>query len=239
MSETSKSLRIDWFDGTATEETRPSNSQFSEEDSETPPPRKLLESEKKPIGFKRLLDLSLLKPPILNLELSNRPGFWLLFSTDLKDDFIVLIVKILGMLYESLDPHEKSKIGSLLRTKFEKSNFLVKLKDYLTGLPKVKITEKRMNMQLWEDVETFYFNLLTFCKAIFHYGGYSKEFLKDLYDVVETAEISALGVQEENMEDINESFYEQISQLRTKIQKSLNVSIFIILCVNYLYFPIE
>ncbi|XP_034832101.1 NFX1-type zinc finger-containing protein 1-like isoform X1 [Maniola hyperantus] len=225
MSETTKSLRIDWFDGTVIEETRPSTSQFSEEDVEPPPPRKLQESEKKPIGFKRLQDLSLLMPPILNLELSNRPGFWLLLNTELKGDFIVLIVKILGLLYKSLDSNEKSKIGFLLRSKFEKSNFLIQLKDYLCDLPKVKIVDKRINMQLWDDVESFYFNVLKFCEAIFHYGGHSKEFLKDLYDVVEMAELSALGVQEVHMEPVSERFYEEISLLRIEVLKSIDNSL--------------
>ncbi|CAH2265116.1 jg9273 [Pararge aegeria aegeria] len=222
MSETTKSIRIDWFDGTVIEESRPSTSQFDEEDKEQQPLRKLQESEKKPIGFKRLLDLSLLNPPILNLELSNRPGFWLLLNTELKGDFIILLVKIMGYLYKSIDSNEKSKIGFLLRTKFEKSDFLIKLKNYLCGLPKVKIVEKRMNMQLWDDVESNYFNVLNFCESIFCYGGHTKEFLRNLYDIVEMAEISAIGVQEEHMEAISEIFYEKMHKLRSEILKSIN-----------------
>ncbi|XP_052741212.1 NFX1-type zinc finger-containing protein 1 [Bicyclus anynana] len=220
MSETTKSLRIDWFDGTVIEETRPSTSQFTE-DVETPPPPKLQECEKKPIGFKRLYDISQLVPPILNLELSNRPGFWSLLDTDLKGDFIVLLVKIFGLLYKSVDPKEKSKIGFLLRTKFEKSGFLMKLRTYLSDLPRVKIVDKKMNMQLWNDVESFYFNVLNLCESIFRYGGHTKEFLEDLCKVVEMAEISASGVEDEHTETISEKFYEQIYNLKTEILKSI------------------
>ncbi|OWR55250.1 NFX1-type zinc finger-containing protein 1, partial [Danaus plexippus plexippus] len=101
MAESNKSLRIDWFDGTVIEETRP-NTSFRDEIS-TPPPTKTQEIEKKHIGFKRLLDISYLKPPILNLELSNRPGFWLLFNSEIKDDFLVLITKVIATVYNSIE----------------------------------------------------------------------------------------------------------------------------------------
>ncbi|CAH2048442.1 unnamed protein product, partial [Iphiclides podalirius] len=72
------SLRIDWFDGTLIEDIRQnvsSSSQFEDEDSPEmqAQPQNPQEVEKKPIGFKRLMDISQLKPPILNVELSHRP----------------------------------------------------------------------------------------------------------------------------------------------------------------------
>ncbi|XP_050350875.1 NFX1-type zinc finger-containing protein 1-like isoform X2 [Nymphalis io] len=223
MSENSKSLRIDWFDGTVIEETRPNTSQFSEEESAEPKLLpKLHDIEKKPIGFKRLNDISFLNPPLLNLELSNRPGFWLLLNVELKGDFIVLLVKIFGSIYKSLETNDKSKIVVLLRNKFEKSDFLVKLKEYLKGLPHVRIVDKRMNTKLWDDVESFYFSIIDFCKSLFLFGGHTREYLKTLYEVLETAELSAIGVQEEHMEPINESFYKKLLQLKTALQVSIN-----------------
>ncbi|XP_047533549.1 NFX1-type zinc finger-containing protein 1-like [Vanessa atalanta] len=223
MSENSKSLRIDWFDGTVIEETRPNTSQFSEEESTEPKPLpKLQDIEKKPIGFKRLNDISFLNPPLLNLELSNRPGFWLLLNGELKGDFIVLLVKIFGSVYKSLETNDKSKIVVLLRNKFEKSDFLVKLTEYLKVLPQVKTVDKRMNTKLWDDVESFYFSVVDFCESIFLFGGHTKEYLKLLYEVLETTELSAIGVQEEHMEPINEKFYEKLLQLKTALQVSIN-----------------
>lgn len=223
MSENSKSLRIDWFDGTVIEETRPSTSQFSEENTtETKPSLRLQEVEKKPIGFKRLHDLSFLNPPVLNLELANRPGFWLLFNVELKGDFIVLLVKILATLYKSLETNERSKIVFQLKNKFEKSDFLVQLKEYLKGLPKVRTVDKRINTKFWDDVEAFYFSLIEFCESIFLFGVHSKEYLEQLCDLIEIAELSAIGVQENHMEPINEKFYEKVIFLKNELQISIN-----------------
>ncbi|CAH2096457.1 unnamed protein product [Euphydryas editha] len=222
MSENSKSLRIDWFDGTVIEETRPTTSQFSEENvAEIKPSPRLQEVEKKPIGFKRLHDISFLNPPILNLELANRPGFWLLFNVELKGDFIVLLVKILGTLYKSLETNEKTKIVFQLRNKFEKSDFLVQLKEYLKGLPNVKTVNKRINTKFWDDVEAFYFSVIEFCESIFLFGGHSKEYLNELYELVEIAELSAIEVQKEHMEPINERLYEKILYLKIEMQTSI------------------
>ncbi|CAK1556451.1 unnamed protein product [Leptosia nina] len=223
MSDNTKSLRIDWFDGTVIEETRPSASQFNDEETENlQVAQKPQESERKPIGFKRLLDISFMKPPSLNIELANRPGFWLLFKNDLKEDYIVLILKVLSALYKSLDRGEKSKISTLLESKFMHSNYLTQLKEYLQRLPSVRIVEKRLNMQFWDDVETFYFNVYEFCYGIFVYQNESKEFLNELLDLVTTAEISAIGVQEEHSERIGESFYSKIQQLKEQISSSIS-----------------
>ncbi|CAG9562096.1 unnamed protein product [Danaus chrysippus] len=219
MGESNKSLRIDWFDGSVTEETRP-NTSFRNEENSIPPPTKPQEREKKHIGFKRLLDITYLKPPILNLELSNRPGFWLLFNSEIKDDFIVLITKVIATVYNSLEPTDRTKIVNLLRNKFEKSDFLIKLKNYLHGLPSVRLVDKRMNMQFWNDVEGFYFQVYELCKAMFNFGVNSKT-LQELYDLLEVSELSALGVQEEHMEPIRENFYEQVNDLKMDISKAI------------------
>lgn len=220
---TKPSLRIDWFDGTVIEETRPNTSscatEFADEDSPaTKPVSNPTYIEKKPIGFKRLLDISLLKPPILTLEIAHRPGFWnLLEVEEMKGDFIVLIVKILSSIYKSLEPGETSKIVTMLQTKFERSNFLELLKRYLISLPMVRVVEKRMNSYAWNDIQTFYFDILALCEGIFEFGGNSTEFLKNIYDLLELTETSALGVREEHMEIFNESLFEQIVQLKEKL----------------------
>ncbi|CAH0715751.1 unnamed protein product, partial [Brenthis ino] len=223
MGESSKSLRIDWFDGSVTQETRPNHSQYLNEEISKPKPQSTLrETEKKPIGFKRLLDLSLLKPPILNLELSNRRGFWYLFNGNLKGDFIVLLVKIISSVYKSLEPNDTSKITTLLIYKFQKSNFLFQLKDYLNTIPKVKTVDKRMNMQLWDDVESFYFLVLDLCVAIFKSGLAPKIYLEQLYDILEVAEVSAIKVQENHMEPIREKFYQQLHQAKIVLNQSIS-----------------
>ncbi|CAG4956480.1 unnamed protein product [Colias eurytheme] len=224
MSNSNKSLRIDWFDGTVIEENRPSASRFEDEEADVPAaqPQKRHEIERKPIGFKRLLDISFMKPPSLNLELSNRPGFWLLFETELKGDFIVLILRILAALYKSLECGDKSKINTLLKTKFLQSNFLIQLKEYLDGLPRVRINEKRMNMQFWDDVELVYNNVCDLCEGLYNQEGENNEFLQEIYDLLEIAEESAIGVQEEHSERINESLYTKLHKLKEIIVHSIS-----------------
>ncbi|CAH4027061.1 unnamed protein product [Pieris brassicae] len=224
MTDGNKSLRIDWFDGTVIEETRPSSSQFADEEVAIAKPQKALDIERKPIGFKRLLDISFMKPPSLNIELANRPGFWLLLNSELKDDYIVLIVKILAVLYKSLDRGEKSKVSFLLKTKFLESTFLEQLQDYLAKIPLVRIVEKRKNMQFWDDVESFYNNVYELFQGIFNYRDYSKGFLSLLNDLVETAELSAIGAQEEHSERIGQNYYTKISGLKEQILLSISQS---------------
>lgn len=240
MSEGAKpSLRIDWFDGTlfedASQNTSSTTALFADEDQpEQQLPPKPPFSEKKPIGFKRLLEFSTLKPPILTLEIAYRPGFWNLLDGELKDDFIVLIVKILAAIYKSLVPGEKSKITSMLKTRFEKSNFLDLLREYLIGLPNVRIAEKCMNMHLWNDVQLFYTEVYTMCEGIFNYGSNSTEYLKNIYDLLEILETSAIGVKEEHTETISDNFLEQIQELKFKIMKFINkVSLLLLLSIKY------
>ncbi|XP_063826233.1 NFX1-type zinc finger-containing protein 1-like [Ostrinia nubilalis] len=223
MSEPKQStLRIDWFDGTLIEGTRSSNAatdSLADEDApETKPqPENPTHTEKKPIGFKRLLDISLLQPPLLTLEVAHRPGFWNLFDGDLKGDFIVLIVKVLAQIYNTLEPGEKSKIATQLKTKFETSSFLNLLKEYLINLPQVRISEKKMNFQLWDDVNTFYNNVVSLCEGIVKYGENTPEFLNQLCELLDVTESSALGVKEEHTETFSEDFFVRIHQLLSKI----------------------
>ncbi|XP_049872952.1 NFX1-type zinc finger-containing protein 1-like [Pectinophora gossypiella] len=225
MGDASKpSLRIDWFDGTLIEESRANTasggSGFDDEEQPEPQlPPKPQYSEKKPIGFKRLLDLSLLQPPILTLEIAHRPGFWNLLDSQLKGDFIVLIVKILANIYKSLEPGEKSKIVTMLKSRFETSNFLEVLKEYLIGLPSVRVVEKRINSHLWDDAQAFYSNILDLCEGILNFGGNSIEYLQNIYDLLEITETSALGVREEHTETFDESLFVQIVELKSKIMK--------------------
>lgn len=228
MSEGGKpSLRIDWFDGTLVEDTLQNTSTntglFADEDQPEPQlPSKLPFSEKRPIGFKRLLEFSTLKPPILTLEIAHRPGFWNLLDGEVKDDFIVLIVKILAAIYKSLVPGEKSKITSMLETRFEKSNFLELLKEYLIGLPSVRISEKCMNMHLWNDVQLFYSEVYGLCEGIFTYSGNSVEYCKNIYDLLEILEASAVGVKEEHTETFSDNFFIQIQELKSRIMTLIN-----------------
>lgn len=224
MNEGNKSsLRIDWFDGTLIEDSRSNNavtaSAFDDEEppEAAPPPPKTQYSEKKPIGFKRLLDISLLQPPLLTLEVAHRPGFWNLLDTELKGDFIVLIVKVLSQIYKSLEPCEKSRIATQLKTKFEKSLFLNTLREFLIDLPQVRIVEKRMNSQLWDDVKTFYNNVVSLCEGIVDYGENSPEFLRQIYDLLEITETSAVGVREEHTETFSNDLFIRIHQLQSKI----------------------
>lgn len=216
------SLRIDWFDGTLIEESRSNTSaatsEFADEEQPEPiPAAKPQLIEKKPIGFKRLLDISTLQPPILNLEVSHRPGFWnLLDENELKGDFIVLIVKILANVYKTLEPGENSKIVKLLRTRFQNSNFLVNIKNYLDELPSVRIIEKRLNSQLWDDAEAFYVNILDLCEGIINFDRDNMEFMKEILDLLEITEVSAIGVREEHTERFSNDLFVKIDHLKTK-----------------------
>lgn len=227
MSEGNKaSLRIDWFDGTLIEDARPNTSgttEFADEDQPEPKPEtKSQFTEKKPIGFKRLLDISTLQPPILNLEVSHRPGFWnLLDENELKGDFIVLIVRILASVYKTLEPGENSKIVKLLRTRFQNSNFLVNIKNFLDELPSVRIIEKRLNSQLWDDAERFYMNILNLCEGIINFERDNLEFMKEILDLLEITEVSAFGVREEHTERFSNELFLRIDQLKTKAMKLL------------------
>lgn len=235
------SLRIDWFDGTLIEDTLQNTSSntgfFADEDQSTEPqqlPSKLPFIERKPIGFKRLLEFSTLKPPILTLEIAHRPGFWNLFDGELKNDFIVLIVKILATIYKSLVPGEKSKITSMLKTRFEKSNFLEILREYLIGLPSVRITEKCMNMHLWNDVQLFYSEVYSLCEGILNYDGSSVDYWKNIYDLLEILETSAIGVKEEHTETFSDNFFVQTQEFKSRIIKLLNkVSLLYLLKNNF------
>lgn len=237
MDEQGKPFRIDWFDGTVTENTRPITSKYFDEEGSTSkqiPEQapKTQQTEKKPIGFKRLLELSNLSQPLLNLELSNRPGFWLLFKEDLKGDFIVLLVKVMKKVYQSLDPYDTSKIVYLVKNEFEKSNFLSKLKEYLIDIPKERTVNKPRNAYLWDDVEDFFFSVIDLCTAIVNLGNISNEYLNKIYDTLEVAETSAIAVQEEQMEPIKPKFYEELHELKMKLEQS---SRFVRLCFMLLY----
>ncbi|KAH9631318.1 hypothetical protein HF086_012569 [Spodoptera exigua] len=227
MSDGNKSsLRIDWFDGTLIEEPRPNTSTTSafddEEQPEPKPEPKPQFTEKKPIGYKRLLDISTLQPPILNLEVSHRPGFWnLLDEKELKGDFIVLIVRILANVYKTLEPNESSKIVKLLRTRFQNSNFLVNIKNYLDELPSVRIVEKRLNSLLWDDPEIFYMSVLDLCEGIINFERENLEFIKDILDLLEITEVSVFGVREEHTERFSNELFVRIDQLKTKANKVL------------------
>ncbi|CAH0585889.1 unnamed protein product [Chrysodeixis includens] len=227
MSDNKASLRIDWFDGTLIEDARPNSSAATSEfaDEEPPEPKATPRppyTEKKPIGFKRLLDISTLNPPILNLEVSHRPGFWnLLDEEELKGDFIVLIVRILANVYKTLEPGENSKIVKLLRTRFQNSNFLVNIKNYLDELPSVRIVEKRLNSQLWDDAEAFYVNILSLCEGIMNFESDNVEFIKEVLDLLELTEVSAIGVREEHTERFSNDLFVKIEDLKSRAMRLL------------------
>ncbi|KOB69567.1 putative NFX1-type zinc finger-containing protein 1 [Operophtera brumata] len=214
MGESSKrSTRIDWFDGTIVEDTR-AGTDFADEDQPGADTASKY-TEKKPIGFKRLLDMSLLKPPVLTLEISHRPGFWNLFEQDdLKGDVIVLLMRILANVYKEIEPNDKSKIATLLKTRVLKSSFLDKLKKYLVDLPSVRVVEKKMNAQLWDDVEGFYILVLELCKGINRFGGNSTEYNDVLHELLEALEVSALGVREEHSERFSSDLFDGINSLK-------------------------
>lgn len=233
MGESSKrSTRIDWFDGTIVEDTK-ANSDFADEDQPGGETGSKY-TEKKPIGYKRLLDMSLLKPPVLTLEISHRPGFWNLFDQDdLKGDFIVLIMRILANVYKEIEPNDKSKIATLLKTKVLKSSFLEKLKKYLIDLPSVRVVDKKMNVQLWDDVEGFYLLVLELCKGIRRFAGSSTDYNDLLHDMLEALEVSAVGVREEHSERFGSELFEGISSLKLETEDDDDNWVSI---VNFLYF---
>ncbi|XP_041978913.1 NFX1-type zinc finger-containing protein 1-like isoform X2 [Aricia agestis] len=216
----SKSYRIDWFDGSVIED-RPTASTTVEPQRAQSPKDTKEGNVKKAIGFIKLYEISQLESPILNLELEARPGFWLLFSSGLSDDFIVLIVKTLKTLYKSLEKNDSFKLFQLLETKFMESDFFNKLHDYVKKLPDVRLSQKSRNSQLWNDVNGFFSDLLDFCKGIFNFYKNRREYLKKLEKVVEVTYVSAFGVAENHSESISSNFYQNIAILQEDLRKTL------------------
>ncbi|CAG9786568.1 unnamed protein product [Diatraea saccharalis] len=215
------SLRIDWFDGTLIEDNNPNIASISEFDNEEEDgqqsERKPNYVERKPIGFKRLLDISSLEGPILILEVSHRPGFWMLLDSQLKGDFIVIIVKVLANIYNSVQPGEKSRITNLLKTQFERSNFLNTMKEFLINLPSVRVVEKKMNSKLWDDAEAFFSNVVYLCEGIVNYDTNNIELLIKICELLDVTETSAIGVKEEHTETFNDKLFIRIHNLHNKI----------------------
>ncbi|XP_013183232.1 NFX1-type zinc finger-containing protein 1 [Amyelois transitella] len=227
MGEINKpSLRIDWFDGTLIEDTRPNTdiNPFADEElqPDPQPTQRPQTTEKKPIGFKRLQDISTMKPPALTLEVSHRPGFWNLLDIELKGDFIVLIVKVLANIYKSLEPNEQSRIASQLKTRLEKSIFINSLKEYVAGLPAVRLSEKKSNFQLWNDVELFFSDLIALCEGIVNFGSHSIDFMKEIYELLEISDTSAVGVIEKHKETISSDIFSRIDEAKLTLSKIIS-----------------
>lgn len=223
MADGKPSLRIDWFDGSVIEDSKPRSAAFLDE-NEQPPGSEIekepVQIEKKPIGYKRLLDISLMEPDKLALEVSYRPGFWnLLDQTELKGDFIVLIVKVLDSIFKTIRlDGANSKMIKLLETRFLPSDFLEKLSDYVKTLPDVKIVEKRMNSQLWDDIETVFSTVVSLCDGIAHFHGKkTKDVFESLDKLLKVLCMSAIGVAQEHSERIGEELFERISKLESEI----------------------
>lgn len=239
MGESSKaSLRIDWFDGTLVEDVRPNTSSTTdfadEEQLEHKKSGKPQYTEKKPIGFKRLHDISLLQPPILNLEVAHRPGFWNLFDEkELKGDYIVLIVKILANIYKTLEPGENSKLVKMLKTRFQNSNFLVHLKNYLDELPSVRISEKKLNFHLWDDPESFFVHLTNLCEGLLYFDSKNEEFIKEILDLLEITEVSAIGVCEEHTERFSDNLFLKIETLKLEAMSLLKTQVSFLFHLQY------
>ncbi|XP_038209976.1 NFX1-type zinc finger-containing protein 1-like isoform X2 [Zerene cesonia] len=79
-----------------------------------------------------------------------------------------------------------------------------------------------MNMQFWDDVELVYNNVYEMCEGLYNQEGQSNEFLRELYDLLNTAEESAIGVQEEHSERINQSLYTKLQKLKEVIVQSIS-----------------
>lgn len=216
MSKSDKpSLRIDWFDGTVIEEPRLASSvtNFDDEPISEPVPHPQT-TERKLMGFKRLLDLSQQDATSLTLQLSGRSSFWDLIQTELKNDYVVLAVKIIAKLYFYLQSGQKSPmLSKLLQTKFIPSNFLDTLYNYILNLPSTRIVEKRMNMSFWEDPESFFRNLLIIYEGIVSMN----ESIKTTA-VLEILEVSIKGVMTEHMETFSDELFQRIYNLNGKIQ---------------------
>lgn len=160
------SVKIDWFDGTLVEcstskiEPGPSLARQSENINSK---NNSHCTERKIMGFMKLQELSNLDHNSLVLQLSGRTSFWDLLNTELKDDLIVLVVKILAKLYQYLELNPTSPaLDYVLKTKFLKSEFFNStLGKYLARVPDTKMADKRFNMQFWNDLESFYNNVVT------------------------------------------------------------------------------
>ncbi|CAH2980996.1 unnamed protein product [Chilo suppressalis] len=222
------SLRIDWFDGTLVAASSSNSnvitaSNFDDEDQPQQQTQvKPQYVEKKPIGFNRLQQISLLKGFALTLEVAHRPGFWMLLDMELKGDFIVLIVDVLTNIYNSLEPYEKSRISTLLKTKFEKSMFLKTLNNYLTNLPFIRVVEKRMNTHFWDNPEVFYSNVILLFETMVNYDQKNIELLIEINDLLSITESSIVGVKEEHTERFSDELFVRIHKLQCKLGNLIN-----------------
>lgn len=231
-------LRIDWFDGTIIEDTTPTEapSAFEDEDKESSTSKPHY-TEKKLMGFKRLNELSHQEVSNLTLQLSGRSSFWDLLDSELKPDYIVLITKILAKLLKSLQSGQKSvMLANLLKTRFLTSNFLDVLIDYLISLPSVRIVEKRMNMQFWDDVETFYRNVLEVCEGICALSpGKAAESASNLLEAVR---ISVMGVMEEHEEQFSEELFQIMDRLEETIREDVCKVVYPVFYLHLLFLPV-
>lgn len=161
------SHRIDWFDGTVIEEPRQLSPEASTDATIEPQTQY---TERKLMGFKRLLDLSVQDACTICLELLSRTSFWELLQTELKGDYIVIITRIIAKLCIFLQSGFATLlIRNLLKHKFLPSRFIETLHNYLLSLSTTRIANKRLNMLFWNDLESFYSNVLEICKGIcFH-----------------------------------------------------------------------
>lgn len=222
MSNSSKPfLRIDWFDGTVVEDTRPAifeaEEDTSQQDIELASQNKPRYTERKLMGFKRLLDISQQETTSILLQLSERSSFWDLLDSELKNDYIVLVTKIICKLYTFLLSGQKSiMLTKLLNTKFIPSNFLKTLSEYMLNLPSTRIVEKRLNMMFWNDVESFCMNVLGICEGIctLHLSEVEK-----IGCLLGTLQTTVDGLIEEHSERFSETLFCKIADITQMYQR--------------------
>lgn len=223
MSANSSSLRIDWFDGSLVPELQSTyiveTTALIDEELRKQELRRTQIGEKETIGFKRLLDLSFLRPPSLTLELLYKPGFWNLLDVEVKEDYIVLMVKILANVYPTLEPGETSTITRLLQTRFRNSKFWLDLKAYINNLPNVKTVDKKTNCRLWDDIESFYFNVLSICEGIINYEIPDTRHQKDLLDFLTVTKQSATGVMIRHTETFSQELFLKFEEMIEKMNE--------------------
>ncbi|KAK9882468.1 hypothetical protein WA026_021501 [Henosepilachna vigintioctopunctata] len=114
------------------------------------------------IGFKYLE--SLLEQPLEDTlsKLNSNQGFFDMLEKELKPDFIVVIIKVMGKVCNC-------KLLTLRNQVLRKSlnnTFLQRIQLYISGLAFQKEAQRRENSYFWRDPDSFWNNLAKACKTV-------------------------------------------------------------------------
>ncbi|KAF2902956.1 hypothetical protein ILUMI_03225 [Ignelater luminosus] len=116
------------------------------------------------IGFKKLEEWSNKEPHHLMFELVHQmKQFEELLESNMSEDMIVLILKVLAKLCSSPFKENKTEIMNLA----SKEKFIARLQNYIVvRLPFLEPPERKNNALFWDDVDGFFENLIVVFESL-------------------------------------------------------------------------